>query len=58
MYTKVSPRTKGAIHCALALLSLAEMPTARTRGRKALLGVCAGYHAWSTFYHWFRERED
>lgn len=54
----VWPKTKGAVHCALALLSVAEFTTARTKSRKVLLSVCAGYHVWATFYHWFQESED
>jgi hypothetical protein len=46
---------KGIFHAALAALSIAEMFTASTKKRAALLGACAGYHVYATLYHFYLE---
>ena len=42
---------KGLFHAVLAVAGLAELLTARSRSRKFLVGVCAGWHAYATYEH-------
>jgi hypothetical protein len=49
---------KGWFHAALVAVAVAEFFTAKTRFRKMLLGLCAGYHAEATYYHFVDEVEE
>jgi hypothetical protein len=49
---------KGLYHGALTVAALCEARTSRTKTRSLLLGGCAGWHLWATFYHFFIEEKE
>jgi hypothetical protein len=48
---------KAIVHGALALLAIAEAFTCKSKTRKLVTGLCAGWHLHALFYHVFLEKE-
>ena len=49
---------KALVHFGLAALAFAELFSAKTDARKALLGAACGWHLNSTFYHACLEKDE
>lgn len=43
---------KGLFHAILTVLTIAEMPTAKSKLRQLFLGACAGWHLACTVQHY------
>jgi hypothetical protein len=49
---------KALVHFGLAALAFAELFSAKTDARKALLGAACGWHLNATFYHACLEKDE
>ena len=48
---------KTIVHGTLAALAIVEAFDCKSRTRKLITGLCAGWHCHATFYHMFIEKD-
>jgi hypothetical protein len=53
----VNTKVKGLVHAGLALGAVIEAFTTKSKVRRILSGIAAGYHAHATMYHMLFEKE-